>query len=69
VTNNVDCETSVDFICISFAVHSFETVVLVTKWFSPRRTCEQGVCQGVCESQNKLPCTCSRGSKTEEWIW
>ena len=45
----------------SAAGSSEYTDVLVTHWFRPRRTCKQGVCQGVCESRNRIPCTCSRG--------
>ena len=53
------CE-SCDFIS-SAAGSSEYTDLLVTHWFRPRRTCKRGVCQGVCESRNRIPCTCSRG--------
>lgn len=51
--------------CFSCIQDVFITDLLAIHWFRPRRVCKQGICQGVCESRNRIPCTCSQGSKTE----
>lgn len=54
--------------CIYSVADSFENCgVLVALCFRPRRVCKQGVCQGICESRNKIPCTCSKGSNLGAW--